>query len=382
MTATGARPTSIGEILKRAIALYVRRFVPLFVILAVFAIPAAVLGAATAPDLTHLLQLLGRIGSLPAGDTLERARLLNEFNHSAPGGWPTLYFNAFALIFYPLSHTALIVFAAGALDGAAPTIASAYRFAVRRWLPQIAVACGFLAIALMVLAGFAIVGVIVGIPILAIGFLSKTLERIAISVAGLIAFAGAIVVFAVGFVAWRMAAISVAVDDGNPVRALVRGLRRTLDRPLLRRTLAVALTVIAFEWCGSLAILACVALIEYFTHLTALALIVDGSGGVVLDGLSMVFVLLYMRDVQLRREGYDLLLAATADTLPSNAADGADGLDAGDRALIAQFLARRATLEPRAADEIAARIAARVRPKLRASFHYLNDVDLLEHLGR
>jgi hypothetical protein len=59
-----------------------------------------------------------------------------------------------------------------------------------------------------------------------------------------------------------------------------------------------------------------------------------------------------------------------------------DGLDREDRALIAQFLARRPTLEPRAAEEIAARIAERVRPKLRASFHYLDDVALLEHLGR
>jgi uncharacterized RDD family membrane protein YckC len=59
-----------------------------------------------------------------------------------------------------------------------------------------------------------------------------------------------------------------------------------------------------------------------------------------------------------------------------------DGLDREDRALIAQFLTRRATLEPGAANEIAARIAERVRPKLRASFHYLDDVALLEHLGR
>lgn len=58
-----------------------------------------------------------------------------------------------------------------------------------------------------------------------------------------------------------------------------------------------------------------------------------------------------------------------------------DGLDAEDHALIAQFLARRETLEPRAAGEIAARIAERVRPKLRASFHFLSDADLLEHLA-
>jgi uncharacterized RDD family membrane protein YckC len=70
------------------------------------------------------------------------------------------------------------------------------------------------------------------------------------------------------------------------------------------------------------------------------------------------------------------------DALLRDDPDRDDGLDRDDRALIAQFLSRRATLEPRAADEIAARIAERVRPKLRASFHYLDDVALLEHLGR
>jgi uncharacterized RDD family membrane protein YckC len=59
-----------------------------------------------------------------------------------------------------------------------------------------------------------------------------------------------------------------------------------------------------------------------------------------------------------------------------------DGLAREDRALIAQFLARRAALQPAAATLIAARIAERVRPKLRASFHYLDDVALLEHLAR
>ena len=59
-----------------------------------------------------------------------------------------------------------------------------------------------------------------------------------------------------------------------------------------------------------------------------------------------------------------------------------DGLEPADRALIDAFLARRASLDPLAAAEIAARIAGRVRPKLRASFHFLDDVALLEHLAR
>jgi uncharacterized RDD family membrane protein YckC len=69
-------------------------------------------------------------------------------------------------------------------------------------------------------------------------------------------------------------------------------------------------------------------------------------------------------------------------TLVSEDARSDDGLDRADRVLIDQFLARRAALDPIAAAEIASKIAERVRPKLRASFHYLDDVALLEHLAR
>lgn len=60
----------------------------------------------------------------------------------------------------------------------------------------------------------------------------------------------------------------------------------------------------------------------------------------------------------------------------------ADGVTREDRELIDRFLVRRATLEPEARNAIAARIAARVRPDLRASFDHLDDESLLEHLGR
>jgi uncharacterized RDD family membrane protein YckC len=70
------------------------------------------------------------------------------------------------------------------------------------------------------------------------------------------------------------------------------------------------------------------------------------------------------------------------DALVRDERERDDGLDRDDRALIARFLVRRATLEASASAHVAARIAERVRPKLRASFHYLDDVALLEHLGR
>ncbi len=72
----------------------------------------------------------------------------------------------------------------------------------------------------------------------------------------------------------------------------------------------------------------------------------------------------------------------TLETLVREEGAGDDGLDSTDHALVDAFLARRATLDAAAAHEIAARLASRIRPKLRASFHYLDDVALLEHLGR
>jgi uncharacterized RDD family membrane protein YckC len=71
------------------------------------------------------------------------------------------------------------------------------------------------------------------------------------------------------------------------------------------------------------------------------------------------------------------LAALTADEAGSD-----DGLDRDDRVLIESYLARRASLDRAASGDIAAAIAARIRPKLRASFHYLDDASLIEHIAR
>ena len=57
------------------------------------------------------------------------------------------------------------------------------------------------------------------------------------------------------------------------------------------------------------------------------------------------------------------------------------GLSAEDRVLAERFLARRATLERSARQRLAARIAARIRPTLTASYAHLDDESLLEFLA-
>jgi uncharacterized RDD family membrane protein YckC len=58
------------------------------------------------------------------------------------------------------------------------------------------------------------------------------------------------------------------------------------------------------------------------------------------------------------------------------------GLTEGDRVLIERFLARRAGLDRAARARLAAQLAERVRPTLRASYAHLDDESLLEFLTR
>jgi hypothetical protein len=315
VTPSDARPSSIGEILDRAIATYVRRLLPLFVIVALVAIPAGILGAFASPSFTHVFAAINQMSTLPPGDTLGRERIMHELSgYGRPAGFVALFY-LFELLLYPLARTALVIFAAQTLDGLAPTIASAYRAAVGRWLPQLMVTIGFIGFALVLGLGFAIAGGLAALALFALGLGSRAAAIVAGVVLALMVFAGLIVVVAFAYTAWLMASVSVAIEDPNPVRAIGSGLRRTFDRPLLRRTFAVALAVVALDWFGSLAIISFAGLAEYFTHVTVLYAVIGACAGILLDGLRTVFVLLYMRDVQLRREGSDLLLAAAAPTL-------------------------------------------------------------------
>ena len=59
-----------------------------------------------------------------------------------------------------------------------------------------------------------------------------------------------------------------------------------------------------------------------------------------------------------------------------------DGLSTDERTLIERYVTRRSELDVRARATVAAQIAARIRPHLRAPFDHLDDDALLEHLGR
>jgi hypothetical protein len=382
VTGNDARPQTLGDLLDRTFALPGRFWLRLFAVLAPAALGVALLQLAAEPALTHFFATLNRLIALPPGAAAERARVAAELTHAiAPSGWVTAYFLG-QLALFPLAQTAAFAFVEGTLAGRPPAIAAAYRAALPRLPAQIAVLIAFVLMSWLLAVPFGLIAIAGIVSTYALAPLSHSAGGV-LAVLFFGAF-GAAVVLAVsaGYFAWLMASASVATEDAGPRRAIERGLRRVLDPALRRRTVTVAPVLIGVNWLALLTIDSLGSVVAGAVHVDALFVLIPALAGVGIDGVRVAFVQIYVDDVRLRREGTDLLAASAA--LPGAAAEDADedGLGSAERALIDAFLARRATLEPAASAEIAARIAAHVRPRLRASFHYLDDAALLEHVSR
>lgn len=341
------RPSSTRAVLELTFATFARLVLPLSAILAVAAVPVGIAMAFA----------------------LAAAQLNRHF--PAPASF-AIFIVAIGALFM-LARTAAIVFASEALDGAQPEISTAYHRALGRWPAQLAV--GFVFIVAVLLSELVFLTIVVN----ATGLGPRSLPSPA-TVGAISVMVGVVYTFA--DFTWLMASVSVAIDAQNPIVAIGNGFRRTFDRPFMRQTIALAIVLALFEWCCSLFVLTAVQVLVFVTRgagFVAAVAIVAAAGVVVVEGVRVVLFSVFTREVRFRREGTDLVLACERNSdLPADE----DGVTSDDRALIAQFLARHSTLEARASETIAARIAARMRPKLRASFDHLDDVALLEHLAR
>ena len=379
MTPNVGRSATLGEILERAFAIFGQRWPALCAIFALAAIPSVLLQVAVEPSFVRLIDAANALFTAGSVDAAGRARLLADINAAfATAGGPVLADLLAQYAVLLLAQTAAFRDLSCALAGAPQPIAASYREAVRRWPAQVLVSIAFVVLSWVLALGllpFAAGGVV-----LEVAFTSQATAAIV----GLIvtAIVGGISLFAIalGYLAWLTAMAAVTAGDAPALAAVRAALKRTLEAPARRRTFVLAPLLVAANWSWSLAVAALAGGAVAATHAGALAFAIPALGGVALDALRSAVIAVYAGNVRLSREGADLLLAAAAPS--AGGPPGDDGLDPDDRGLIAAFLERRATFDAAAGTEIAARIAARVRPKLRASFHYLDDVALLEHLDR
>jgi hypothetical protein len=309
------RPLGIGEILDRAVTLFVRRFAVLVLILALVAIPIAVVQYATAPSMTGMLADVQRVLSLPPGHPEEQRAILRQLSQKNQVGAAGALFVLLSAVLSALSTTACMIGVAQAYGGKLPSVREVYREAFRRWPAQLAAAAAYVGIAFVLTI---LLGLAVFLVALAVGALA-VVSRVAAAAVGIPSGIVLLAAFFAGVVllyfAAQMTLVAIALEEPNPIRGIAHGLRRTLSPGIFRRSLLVATVLFGVSLVGSFILLGIASTLSLLTHLSALYPVIAVTGGVALNALLTTFVVLYGFDIRVRREGYDLAVAAQSGAL-------------------------------------------------------------------
>jgi hypothetical protein len=304
------RPLGIGEILDRAVTLFVRRFAVLVLILALVAIPIAIVQYATAPSMAGMLADFQRVLALPPGHPEEQRTILRQLSQKSQIGAAGALLVLLSAMLSALSTTACMIGVAEAYSGKLPSVREVYREAFRRWLAQLAAGAAYMGIAFVLTI---VLGLVVFVAALAVGALA-VVSRVAAAVVGIPVGIAVLAGFFAGvvllYLAAQMTLVAIALEEPNPIRGIAHGLRRTLSPAIFWRSLLVATVVFSVSLAGSLILVGIASTLSLLTHLSALYPVIAVIGGVALNALLTTFVVIYGFDIRVRREGYDLAVAA------------------------------------------------------------------------
>jgi hypothetical protein len=306
------RPLGAGELLDRAVTLYVRRFVAIAAVLAAITVPLLLLQAVVSPgafrigdDLLRILQAGGN--ATKSADVLAKMARDSQFTP------PLVLLFAGGTFVRLLMWNALVAVISAAYAGVALSFGAAYALALRRYVPQLAVGLMFCGIVLVALipVGLVYFGIIAAVIALSLAKLHVVAVITAIVLALLF------IVFLVAVAAWvlmayELASVAVVTESPNPVAAVASGLRRAFGRGTRWRSLVAGLAYIALVYGASLPAATLGLLLGALTHQPLLAAAVSAVASVLLQGLLGAFVVVYATDVRVRREGIDLTAALPA----------------------------------------------------------------------
>jgi hypothetical protein len=306
------RPLGIGEILDRAVTLFVRRFAVLVLILAVVAIPIAVLQYASAPSTAGWLTEIQRALSLPPGHSEEQRAILRELSQKNQVGAVGVLSLVLGAVLSALSTTACMIGVAQAYAGKLPSVRAVYREALRRWPAQLVAGVAYMGIGFILSVALVIAIVAMAFAVSVLAHSSRVLALLVGVPLGLVVLAVFIGALVLLYFAAQMTLAAIALEEPNPFRGIAHGLRRTLSPSIFWRTMLVATVVFGVSLIGSLILLGIASTASILTHITALYPIIAVTGSVALNALLTTFVVIYAYDVRVRREGYDLAVAAQA----------------------------------------------------------------------
>jgi hypothetical protein len=305
---TELRPLGAGEMLDRAITLYVRRFALIVTVLAVVSVPIVLLEALVAPQTAHMFSDFGRLlAAGPRGAASQQAadQFARDSAMTPQAAFVLLGASAARLLMWCASLAVM----AAAYAGVETSVAAAYRLALRRWAPLLLVTLAFVILGTFAAVPVFMLYLLLIVAVVALSALHQTVATIAVAIVGfLVVLAGAAVVGSLAFMSYELAAVAMVTETRNPAEAIGIGLRRAFAPRMKRRTLVAGLVMLLVSQVGALPILALAAVAVALTHVDALYFAVIGAGTVLLDGLVASFAVVYAVDARVRREGFDLVL--------------------------------------------------------------------------
>jgi hypothetical protein len=282
---------------------YVRAFVPLLAILAVDAVPTAIIGAFVG-NTAQLSASLAQPGAATDPEAMQRA------------GSVFVALALYALLgttIALIARTACVIYIAAVTDERPLSVGTAFRRALPRWLPQVG-------LAIIVGLFIAVVSFVVTLAIVLIAFVVSLVARAGAAPSALetalgigVFIVAAVVAAAVTLVAvliYELAMVSVALDEGGPWRSIKAAAAAVFDRGTWRNTLAVGASLLAVSLLGVVLSIAIGSLILVLTHLLALQIVLQAIVSILVAGLVQWFIVLYARDVRNRRSGADLIRLA------------------------------------------------------------------------
>jgi hypothetical protein len=311
---TELRPLGAGELLDRAVTLFVRRFVPIVIVLAIAIIPLMIVQALISPNAADMMTNLGSIftaASNPAGATKASAAI-ERYNSSLPG---IIGFSFIAAVVRLLMWSAIVaVIAAAYTSDRVTTPRDAYVIGANCWPAQLLVGLAFMvgggvcAVPLFVVY-FVIVIIVIGLAAANLGIAAAIFGVIA----GIALLAAAAVFGSFVFMTYELAATFVVTESPNAIAAIQTAIRRVSSRATFWRTVVAGLVVFAITQGLALPVAFIAGFLSAITHVSALYYAILGTGTIVLDGLVASFVVVYATDVRIRREGLDLIALTMPD---------------------------------------------------------------------
>ncbi|MDP9025396.1 MAG: hypothetical protein M3N13_08490 [Candidatus Eremiobacteraeota bacterium] len=292
------RPLTLGELLDRAVTLFVKNAWLFVALAALVYVPVAIaqlsMGDFWVWYMNEFSKVIAQPGDPATALALDRA-LVQKFG-------PVGLFTFIILVAAgPLVASAMAHVTGNLLAGTATSFGEALRFALTRWGRVVLFAL------LWIVSLFAVFfGVMLVLTLLTVG-LTALLKSAAIAVVFVIAiFVATIFLIVVASVSMGVGFMAAIIENANVLTAFGSGIARTINRQMFWRSTIFGLVLFAislgFSIIGSLAGFGLLAALK-----TGIPLVVINAVVAIIQyGFFVVFIALFYYDLRVRREGVDL----------------------------------------------------------------------------